>query len=36
MKFKELFDKEFLYESKKEDKKATKIFYNFDINTHLL
>lgn len=32
MKFKELFDKEFLYESKKEDKKATKIFYNFDIN----
>lgn len=32
MKFKELFDKEFLYESKKEDKKATKIFYKFDIN----
>lgn len=32
MKFKELFDKEFLYESKKEDKKATKIFYEFDIN----
>lgn len=32
MKFKELFDKEFLYESKKEDKKTTKIFYEFDIN----
>ena len=32
MKFKELFDKEFLYESKKEDKKAIKIFYKFDIN----
>ncbi len=32
MKFKELFDKEFLYESKKEDKKATKILYKFDIN----
>ena len=32
MKFKELFDKEFLYESKKEDKKATKFFYKFDIN----
>lgn len=32
MKFKELFDKEFLYESKKEDKKSTKIFYKFDIN----
>ena len=32
MKFKELFDKEFLYESKKEDKKTTKIFYKFDIN----
>lgn len=32
MKFKDLFDKEFLYESKKEDKKATKIFYKFDIN----
>ena len=32
MKFKELFDKEFLYESKKEDKKASKIFYKFDIN----
>lgn len=32
MKFKELFGKEFLYESKKEDKKATKIFYKFDIN----
>ena len=32
MNFKELFDKEFLYESKKEDKKSTKIFYKFDIN----
>lgn len=32
MKFKDLFDKEFLYESKKEDKKTTKIFYEFDIN----
>lgn len=32
MKFKDLFDKEFLYESKKEDKKLTKIFYEFDIN----
>lgn len=32
MNFKELFDKEFLYESKKEDKKSTKIFYEFDIN----
>ena len=30
--FKELFDKEFLFESKKEDKKATKIFYKLDIN----
>ena len=32
MNFKELFDKEFLYESKKEDYKTTKIFYKFDIN----
>lgn len=32
MNFKELFDKEFLYESKKEDSKTTKIFYKFDIN----
>lgn len=32
MNFKELFDKEFLYESKKENYKTTKIFYKFDIN----
>lgn len=33
MKFKELFDKEFLYESSKADeKKGSKIFYKFDIN----
>lgn len=32
MKFKELFDKEFLFESKKEDRKSIKIFYKFDIN----
>lgn len=32
MNFKELFDKEFLFESKKEDNKTTKIFYKFDIN----
>lgn len=32
MKFKELFDREFLFESKKDDAKALKIFYRFDIN----
>lgn len=32
MVFKELFDKEFLFESKKDDKKLTKIFYRLDIN----
>lgn len=32
MNFKELFDKEFLFESKKEDRKSIKIFYKFDIN----
>lgn len=30
--FKELFDKEFLFESSKVDKKTTKIFYKFNIN----
>lgn len=32
MNFKELFDKEFLFESSKVDKKTTKIFYKFNIN----
>ncbi len=32
MNFKELFDKEFLFESSKVDTKNTKIFYKFDIN----
>ena len=32
MNFKELFDKEFLFESSKADAKNTKIFYKFDIN----
>lgn len=32
MKFKELFDREFLFESKKDDARSLKIFYRFDIN----